>query len=454
MDELEAALLARWDRETLRVYADALQAAGNPRGELIALDLELEEKGYAHELATRRRQRLHEWLGGSTILGRPWHEASFRYGFATDFHVAYDGQHYGGEYLEALFASPAGPYVRGLTIRGGRPDDGREVLEVLIRAKRPWLERLSIDIVEHGAALPRALPEYVIETTPCLHALALTGVPAFTTFPHPGVRTLAIASGGLGLATTIPHLETIDLVLGGSDREDNEAGIRTHIIEMLHAIPTLLHLDLSRNEPSYPRSRPLPIDVFRLVRWLPDSLRTVRLPAFREPDQVTALGEAIEVARELQITIARSYRHLEHVWQNVSHERLHLPAPFWWPSRETTSSREALTITLPSEEYGDDVSLVGLIELLEAQFATLPPAARSAWRDFWEFVADLPWQDRDGHVITRGFPAATLLTAVEPLDDVSPSNGQVGPWAQLAETLRSADLPHDAGVSIGRDWAW
>src|SRR5436190_21372831 len=101
VDELEAALLARWDRATLLVYADALQAAGDPRGELIALDVERAAKGYTDELATRRRKCLYEWLGGVAILGRPWHEASFRDGFATDFHAAYDGEHHGAEYLEA-----------------------------------------------------------------------------------------------------------------------------------------------------------------------------------------------------------------------------------------------------------------------------------------------------------------------------------------------------------------
>jgi hypothetical protein len=453
VDELEAALHARWDRDTLLVYADALQAAGNPRGELIALDLELADSGWTHEVATRRRKCLYDWLGGSTLLDRPWHEASFRDGFATDFDVGTDGNHDGAEYLEALFASPAGPYVRGLTIRGGRPDDVREVLEVLIRARRPWLERLSIDILEHGAAIPRALPGYVIESTPRLQALALTGVPAFAAFPHPGVRRLATASGGLAIAPSLPDLETLDLVLGRSDCEDNETGFRLHIVEMLHAIPTLRHLDLARTEPGYPRHRPL-VDVYPLVRWLPDHVRSVRLPALREPDQVAALGAAIEHARSLEVTIARAYRSFAHVWQDVGHDRLHLPVPFWWPSRETTSSREALSITLPTEEYGDDLSLVSLIDLLEAQFETLPAAVRAAWRDFWEFVDDLPWEDAGGKPITRPFPAATLLTAVEPLDDIRPSTGEAGGWAQLAEKLRAAELPGDAAVSIRRYWGW
>jgi len=38
-DVLEADLLANWETAQLAVYADFLQSAGDPRGELIAIDL-------------------------------------------------------------------------------------------------------------------------------------------------------------------------------------------------------------------------------------------------------------------------------------------------------------------------------------------------------------------------------------------------------------------------------
>ena len=41
-DQLEASLRARWDRETLAVYADHLEAIGEPRGELISIDLRID----------------------------------------------------------------------------------------------------------------------------------------------------------------------------------------------------------------------------------------------------------------------------------------------------------------------------------------------------------------------------------------------------------------------------
>src|SRR5438552_7266092 len=50
LDELEATLRARWDRETLAVYGDHLMSAGDPRGELVALDLRIDDEGATAEL--------------------------------------------------------------------------------------------------------------------------------------------------------------------------------------------------------------------------------------------------------------------------------------------------------------------------------------------------------------------------------------------------------------------
>lgn len=71
------------------------------------------------------------------ICGRPVHEASFRYGFATDFFVTTDRSTDAAEYLRALFASPAGPYVRGLTIAVTNPAQLEEpFVEISSAARR------------------------------------------------------------------------------------------------------------------------------------------------------------------------------------------------------------------------------------------------------------------------------------------------------------------------------
>ena len=59
-----ARLQTTWTRELrLAVYGDALQAEGDPRGDLIALDLHVEANGPSIELSERRDDLLDRWLG-------------------------------------------------------------------------------------------------------------------------------------------------------------------------------------------------------------------------------------------------------------------------------------------------------------------------------------------------------------------------------------------------------
>ena len=53
--QLETSLQARWDPDTAAVYADLLASRGDPRGELIAIDLELTRRE-ADQLRERKRE--------------------------------------------------------------------------------------------------------------------------------------------------------------------------------------------------------------------------------------------------------------------------------------------------------------------------------------------------------------------------------------------------------------
>lgn len=63
LEALESALQARWDDATAAVYADALIARGDPRGELIAIDLHIARHGRSEPLVQRRRAVVTAWLG-------------------------------------------------------------------------------------------------------------------------------------------------------------------------------------------------------------------------------------------------------------------------------------------------------------------------------------------------------------------------------------------------------
>jgi len=70
LEEIEGALQARWDRETLEVYADALQASGDPRGSLIALALAGGRD--TPELVRQRDQLVAAWLGDFRLERPGW----------------------------------------------------------------------------------------------------------------------------------------------------------------------------------------------------------------------------------------------------------------------------------------------------------------------------------------------------------------------------------------------
>ncbi len=62
-EALEAGLQARWNLEDLAVYADALIAGGDVRGESIALDLHSEPRPLPIKRNRQRLALLARWLG-------------------------------------------------------------------------------------------------------------------------------------------------------------------------------------------------------------------------------------------------------------------------------------------------------------------------------------------------------------------------------------------------------
>ncbi|HEY5935628.1 MAG TPA: hypothetical protein VIU61_13355, partial [Kofleriaceae bacterium] len=146
-EDLEANLAASFDRDTLAVYADFLQSIGDPRGELIALDLQIEAHAdhaapapgpryrYAPAgLVDRRATLLATWLRALVPSDptRGWIGDQVRFGFLDNLEL---GAHSTEERdrLLAILASPVGPYVRGVTIRGAT-HDLVESLAVLARS--------------------------------------------------------------------------------------------------------------------------------------------------------------------------------------------------------------------------------------------------------------------------------------------------------------------------------
>ncbi len=149
--EIEAALAASWDREQLAVYGDFLQSSGDPRGELIAIDL----AGRSSERAARKRELVVEWLGEdlATIV---LHVGAVEHAFVHVGHRAPDMATFA---LVELLAHPAGHYLRELTIADDHSGRLTDALDLLGAAPRPWLARLRIfaAVIGHVYALDRAI---------------------------------------------------------------------------------------------------------------------------------------------------------------------------------------------------------------------------------------------------------------------------------------------------------
>jgi hypothetical protein len=174
LERLEAALLARWGREEMTVYADYLQSIGDPRGEVIAIDLVNLDK--VNEAAWRKRRQavLAAWLGA---------ELAEKFG----------GQIFQGFVQEAsadtaLLDSPAGEFVRAA--RFSTTD--RAVYERFTQRVRPWVTHLSIAIPDRTRVIDDALAASLMAVTPRLDQLVLRGDGFARRIAHPTVRHVRV----------------------------------------------------------------------------------------------------------------------------------------------------------------------------------------------------------------------------------------------------------------------
>ncbi len=163
-----------FDFDDLEVYADHLQAEGDPRGELVSLDLQPQPTDRAWWI--HRRKAAEAWLGSAHPFAK-----LVQHGF---IHELRDGAT-----PRALLDGPLGDVVRGYTTWGhARVLDS---IRQLAARPRPWLVRLAIAYWSKRR-LSNADRDALIAATPNLEELVLVGDPLFAAFPHSNVRKLVI----------------------------------------------------------------------------------------------------------------------------------------------------------------------------------------------------------------------------------------------------------------------
>jgi len=260
--ELEAELRRGFDRETLAVYADHLQSRGDPRGELIAIDLHADEHALSPELHERRAALLLEQLGD--LATHPAIVCS--HGFLDLVGLA------SMEVFDELLFRPFSSYLRTAILRGTLRPRARvlmtsQVLRALVGAlaerPRPWLTALEL---HGGVRLPRTIAARLVAQAPRLERLAIAGSNVWPAVPYPGVRILRLMS-----FDAIPALLSTDsLPPCFPDVVEIEVEVRANATltwEQQRALfppaqlPALRVLDLSRCEV-------IGFDLFRCLRHL------------------------------------------------------------------------------------------------------------------------------------------------------------------------------------------
>ncbi len=316
LEDLEAALRAKWDRDTLAVYADHLQSLGELRGELIVIDLRIEEDGPLPELVARRKELLAAWLA-TLPPGKVQH--GFLDVDATGANPV--------EQVRAALASPAAPYIRTVAIVGA-PKTIREAITILASAPRPGLARIVLRQWDAGTSptLDAQLTRQVFAATPDLDTLELDGHLVCADASHPTLRRARI-SGSDAIrslldhsAATWPALEELDFAF--ASHIGGRSGRYEHDLLPQHNLPVLHTLDLSRNEPGFldPINLGADVDVIgvftglRVIR----QLRHVRLPGVRR-QSLPALRQALPAMTQLEdLAIRGPVRHLDHPTARIS----------------------------------------------------------------------------------------------------------------------------------------
>jgi hypothetical protein len=198
-EDLEEALAACWNFDDLAVYADLLLADDDPRGELIALDLQPTPD--SEEWQTRRFAAMAKWLGGD--LARRAH-TFVRYGFIERLD---DGKRFGPT-SAVLLEGAAGPYIRKFSTRGPQTKVRATMQRLAAKPRRMLVE---LEVAVRGGTRDVTLSDQasarLVGATPRLRELEVRGHRVFNTLSHPALRRLHLSNHDSVVEVVRPYLD-------------------------------------------------------------------------------------------------------------------------------------------------------------------------------------------------------------------------------------------------------
>jgi hypothetical protein len=240
LDELEAAVRVAWDREAIAIYADHLQTIGDPRGELVAIDLRIDEGEADAAVTTRREQLIAEWFGADLPPG------IVRYGFVD---VRASGMRPDSQLTIAL-RGPGAKYIRSVELAGPR-DELLPAIHMLVKEPRPWLTKLVIHQWQDDDT-PTLSKDFAV-ALPALDSLELSGRNILAFGAHPNVQRLRITGYDAHFAlldpsAIWPRVTALDFAFQCQYATAARAPSRYELDRLVRGFPALRELDLSRND--------------------------------------------------------------------------------------------------------------------------------------------------------------------------------------------------------------
>ena len=450
--ELEAAA-ATGDPVQLAVYADALQSHGDPRGELIAIDLHAAAHGTTRELDERRATVLTGWLGSLAT------EPGLRF---ADGCIDLMYEPGAPELLVArVLGSPAGPYLRSLELYGGSPRID-SALSLLGLGPRPRLRTLAVTRTgfPDGHTIPAKATAALIRATPSLDTIIVRGFAVFGAFPHPGLRRARVAGwDALGsLAGDGPPLtELVELDFAFHRDFYANVPIRPRdLARLLRGIPALLRLDLSRNRrlvQPFVYNAGARIDVFGFARDLAikRQLTHLAMPGPADAMEAQALQRMIDrmpALERLELASPPPAGTPELIRPGAT---IVIPPPDVpgrpWPPVEHRH-RDAVVVELGAHPHQLAVEPSRLVPMLEAAWDTLSLPAREAWSVVWQVLGALHWDGPDQRPARAAIMVRQLMEALA-------IDGLVDPaWCRLRDHLHAHHHELPMTVNLRRWFGW
>ena len=346
---LEAQLRVTADRDSLAIYADVLMAEGDPRGELIALELQRPE----------RWPLLARWL-------------------ASHLKVEPGGDHLhvtSKDYLSWL-DEPIGEFCRGVSLLA-RIEDTQKAVAAIARRPRLWVTRIKLQPGFGTLVLDEAFAAAV----PNLVELEAIGGFDLRRFRHPTlsrlIRSINSLEGGesLELPMNLPAVTHCTLNLDPWKKEWHADRIT------LAGLPALRTLDLSPSDPTNWGNRPkfTRLDVFEWVRYLPvlPRLRSLVLPAVRSKKAAKHVAAIAEDHPALAIHVAQTYSR----YMFALPPRVTAAAPWPFPPDDEANTPWKYEVEAPGGTF--EIFRRTLASTTQREFDSRDEAFRTAWRELY-----------------------------------------------------------------------